>query len=155
MHVVNRIALILLCTLHLIPAQAQTQPLSGPKAALTIYLAGDSTMAEKLPARRPETGWGEMLQQFFPGNMVLVENHAKDGRSTRTLIDVGLWRGLIEKVNPGDYVVIQLRHNDQAKTKTERYTAPADYRAKQIRLIAEVRERKAFPVLLTAVMRRR
>ena len=30
---------------------------------ITVYLAGDSTMAEKLPEKRPETGWGEALQQ--------------------------------------------------------------------------------------------
>lgn len=32
---------------------------------ITVYLAGDSTMAEKLPEKQPETGWGEALQQFF------------------------------------------------------------------------------------------
>ena len=32
---------------------------------IMIYLAGDSTMARKLPEKRPETGWGEALQQFF------------------------------------------------------------------------------------------
>src|SRR5687768_7825414 len=118
MSVVNAIALLLLCGLPLWSAQAQ--PVSEPRAAVTIYLAGDSTMAAKLPAKRPETGWGEMLQQFFPGNMVLVENHAKNGRSTRTFIEEGLWRGLIEQVKPGDYVFIQFGHNDQAKTRTER-----------------------------------
>ena len=33
------------------------------KEPITIYLAGDSTMAEKLPEKRPETGWGEALQK--------------------------------------------------------------------------------------------
>ena len=51
---------------------------------ITIYLAGDSTMAQKLPEKRPETGWGEMLQQFFDEKEVKVENHAQNGRSTRT-----------------------------------------------------------------------
>src|SRR5687767_8752484 len=101
---VKAIALVLLCSLQL--TAQQTKPLSEPKAALTIYLAGDSTMAEKLPSRRPETGWGEMLQQFFPGNMVFVENHARNGRSTRTFIEEGRWRSLIEKVKPDDYVFI-------------------------------------------------
>ncbi|MEO8436216.1 MAG: rhamnogalacturonan acetylesterase [Pyrinomonadaceae bacterium] len=129
--------------------------MSEDMTATTIYLAGDSTMAEKLPAKRPETGWGEMLQKFFRPNEVIVENLAKNGRSTRTFIEEGLWRGLIEKVRSGDYVFIQFGHNDEAKAKTERYTPPADYRANLIRFVTEVRERKAFPVLLTPVMRRR
>jgi lysophospholipase L1-like esterase len=52
---------------------------------VTIHLAGDSTMAEKLPAKRPETGWGERLQSFFD-DKVEVRNYAKNGRSTRTFI---------------------------------------------------------------------
>jgi len=41
-----------------------THSLSAPtqRRPITIYLAGDSTMAQKLPAKRPETGWGEMLK---------------------------------------------------------------------------------------------
>lgn len=76
---------------------------------VTIFLAGDSTMAEKLPDKRPETGWGEFLSQFFRAGSVRVENHAKNGRSTRSFIEGKLWQGLIEKVRPGDYVFIQER----------------------------------------------
>src|SRR5436309_13300308 len=46
---------------------------------VTIYLAGDSTMAHKLPEKRPETGWGEALPQFFDGRKVVIENHAQNG----------------------------------------------------------------------------
>ena len=53
---------------------------------ITVYLAGDSTMAKKLPEKRPETGWGESLQGFFKSDRVVVENHAQNGRSTRSFI---------------------------------------------------------------------
>ena len=36
-----------------------------PPKPITIYLAGDSTMAPKEAKARPETGWGERLQQYF------------------------------------------------------------------------------------------
>ena len=49
---------------------------------ITIHLAGDSTMAEKLAEKRPETGWGEMLQQYLDTASVRVMNHARNGRST-------------------------------------------------------------------------
>jgi hypothetical protein len=61
------------------------------KEPITIYLAGDSTMAEKLPEKRPETGWGEALQKLFNPEKVRIENHAKNGRSTRTFIEEKLW----------------------------------------------------------------
>ena len=59
---------------------------------ITVFLAGDSTMAEKLPEKRPETGWGEFLQAAFDPAKVRIENHAKNGRSTRTFIIEGLCR---------------------------------------------------------------
>ncbi len=125
------------------------------KEPLTIYLAGDSTMAEKLPEKRPETGWGECLQKFFQADKVKVENHAKNGRSTRTFLEEKLWQAIIEKLKEGDYVFIQFGHNDESKEKADRYTSPEDYRKNLVRFINEVREKKAMPVLLTPVMRRR
>ena len=44
---------------------------------VTLFLAGDSTMAQKLASRRPETGWGEALQQYFPEEHVRVEPYPR------------------------------------------------------------------------------
>jgi lysophospholipase L1-like esterase len=121
---------------------------------VTLHLAGDSTMAEKLPTKRPETGWGECLQSFFDEKQVLVKNYAKNGRSTRTFISEGLWAALLEQVKAGDYVMIQFGHNDESKEKVDRYTPPEDFRKNLIRFIEDVRAKKAFPVLLTPLMRR-
>jgi lysophospholipase L1-like esterase len=122
---------------------------------ITIHLAGDSTMAQKLPTKRPETGWGEALQKYFPVDKVRVSNHAANGRSTRTFISENRWQTILDQLKPGDYVFIQFGHNDSSKDKVDRYTPPADYRANLLRFVREVRERKATPVLLTPVMRRR
>ena len=81
-------------------------------------------MAEKLPEKRPETGWGERLQSFFDNKLVEVRNYAKNGRSTRTFISEGLWDNLLAHVKPGDYVFIQFGHNDESKEKVDRYTPP-------------------------------
>ncbi|HEY0320546.1 MAG TPA: rhamnogalacturonan acetylesterase [Pyrinomonadaceae bacterium] len=125
------------------------------KEPITIYLAGDSTMAQKLPAKRPETGWGEELQKFFKEGTVVVDNRAKNGRSTRTFIAEKLWQGIVERLKEGDYVFIEFGHNDSSKEKTDRYTPPEDYRRNLVRFITEAREKGAIPVLLTPVMRRR
>jgi pectinesterase len=128
---------------------------TGAQTPVTIYLAGDSTMAQKLPEKRPETGWGEALAQFFREHSVRIDNRAKNGRSTRTFISEGLWQGIIDSLHQSDFVFIQFGHNDESKEKTDRYTPPADYRANLIRFINEARAKKATPVLLTPVMRRR
>ncbi len=122
---------------------------------ITIYLAGDSTMAEKLPEKRPETGWGEALGQLFREKSVRIDNRAKNGRSTRTFISEGLWQGIVDSLHKGDFVFIQFGHNDESKEKTDRYTPPADYRANLIQFVNESRARNAVPILLTPVMRRR
>jgi lysophospholipase L1-like esterase len=129
-------------------AFAQKQP-------ITVYLAGDSTMAEKKPEKRPETGWGEMLQAYFDAEKVKIENHAQNGRSTRTFISENRWQTIVDKLQKGDYVFIQFGHNDQSKEKVDRYTPPEDYRKNLIRFIEEVQAKNANPVLLTPVMRRK
>jgi len=128
-------------------------PQQAPK--ITIHLAGDSTMAEKLVEKRPETGWGEMLQQYLDTASVRVMNHARNGRSTRTFISEGRWQELVDSLKAGDYVFIQFGHNDESKEKTDRYTPPADYKANLVRFVTETRAKGAIPILMTPVARRR
>lgn len=120
----------------------------------TIYLAGDSTMAEKKLEKYPETGWGMEFQTFFKDN-VTIANHAKNGRSTRTFIQEGRWDSIVHLLQPNDYVFIQFGHNDESKKKVERYTSPDDYYKNLCRFVDDVRAKNANPVLLTPVMRRR
>ncbi|MCU4177268.1 rhamnogalacturonan acetylesterase [Carboxylicivirga sp. N1Y90] len=120
----------------------------------TIYLAGDSTMAEKREDKHPETGWGMELQSFFNDN-VTIANHAKNGRSTRTFIEEGRWDSIMGLLHAGDYVFIQFGHNDQSKHKVDRYTSPEDFYQNLCRFVEDVNAKNATPVLLTPVMRRR
>lgn len=142
----------ILCSLLLAAVLANATRAQGE---VTVYLAGDSTMAEKLEEKRPETGWGEKLQQFLDSDKVKIANRAKNGRSTKTFLAEGLWQNIQQSLQPGDYVFIQFGHNDASKEKGERYTPPADYHANLVRFVLETRERKAHPVLLTPVVRRR
>jgi lysophospholipase L1-like esterase len=122
---------------------------------VTVFIAGDSTAANKAENKRPETGWGEQLQKHFDERKVRIDNHAANGRSTRTFISEGRWQALVDKVRAGDYVLIQFGHNDESPQKVNAYTPPDDFRHNLERFVAEVRAKKATPVLLTPVMRRR
>ena len=128
---------------------------SAAPAQTTIFLAGDSTMAEKVPEKRPETGWGEMLAQHFKDGKVRIQNRAANGRSTKTFIAEGKWQKIIDDLKKGDYVFIQFGHNDESKDKGDRYTPPEDFRKNLLRFVNDVRSKGGYPVLLTPVMRRR
>lgn len=121
---------------------------------ITIYMIGDSTMSVKDPKAFPETGWGMPFSGFFDST-VKVDNRAKNGRSTRTFISENLWQPVLENLQEGDYVFIQFGHNDESKEKTERYTTPGQYKTNLTRFVKETRSKKAVPVLLTPVSRRR
>ena len=121
---------------------------------VTVFLAGDSTCAIKQPDKRPETGWGEMLGKYFKDGTVRVDNRALNGRSTKSFIAEGHWQKILDDLKNGDYVFIQLGHNDESKSKGDRYTPPEDFQSNLIRFVAEVRSKGGNPVLLTPVMRR-
>ncbi|HEX2608812.1 MAG TPA: rhamnogalacturonan acetylesterase [Flavisolibacter sp.] len=119
-----------------------------------IWMAGDSTMSVKDTRAYPETGWGMPFVYFFDST-IQVENLAKNGRSTRTFISEGLWQQIASQASEGDYVLIQFGHNDESKEKTDRYTTPEEYKANLTRFVQEARARKATPILLTPVSRRK
>ena len=123
---------------------------SGPK----VLIASDSTASQYAPKFWPQMGWG-MLLQCSLDTSVTVDNRAKAGRSTRTFITEGLFDALADRTNPGDTVLIQFGHNDAAVTRPERYASPEDYGKNLRHFIAVVRDKKAQPVLLTPVARRR
>ena len=52
-------------------------------------------------------------------------------------------------------MAIQFGHNDEVPSKTDRYTAPDAYRANLVRFVTETRARKATPLLLTPIERRK
>ena len=122
---------------------------------ITIWIAGDSTAAQKLPTRRPETGWGEMLGQYFRQDEVRIANRALNGRSTKSFIAEGHWQSLVDSLHAGDYVFIQFGHNDESKDKGDRYTPPDDFKKNLARMVGDVRAKGAKPVLLTPVRRRK
>lgn len=121
---------------------------------LTVYLIGDSTMSIKEKRAYPEMGWGVPFVHFFD-TTVFIDNQAKNGRSTRTFLEEKLWQPVYQHLKKGDYVFIQFGHNDESKEKKDRYTTPDQYKNNLLRFINETKTKKAIPILLTPVSRRR
>ncbi len=121
---------------------------------ITIFMIGDSTMANKdISDDKQERGWGMMLCNYFDDN-VIVDNHAVNGRSSKSFIDEGRWTAVTEKIKPGDYVIIQFGHNDE-KADEKRHTDPGSTFDENLRkFVRETREKGGIPVLMNSVVRR-
>jgi lysophospholipase L1-like esterase len=124
-----------------------------PDKTIKVWLIGDSTMSDKEITAYPETGWGMPFAHFFDSSVV-VDNRAKNGRSTRSFIAEGRWDVAAKEMTAGDYVLIQFGHNDEVPTKGS-YTPQDQFEANLIRFIRDVRDKKATPVLITPVARRK
>ena len=129
---------------------------STPAPAVSVYLIGDSTMADKPdPEHNPERGWGQALPPLAASG-VTVRNHAVNGRSTRSFIDQGRWEEVRTRLKAGDYVFIQFGHNDQKSDDSTRYAAPfTAYRRNLERFVLETRAARGKPVLFTSIVRRK
>lgn len=127
---------------------------TSEKQVITIFTIGDSTMANKpLEGGNPERGWGQMLSRYFSEEIV-IDNHAVNGRSSKSFIDEGRWDKVLAKLKKGDYVFIQFGHNDE-KPDEKRHTDPGTtFDANLKRFVEEARAKGAIPVLFNSIVRR-
>ncbi|MDO9554471.1 rhamnogalacturonan acetylesterase [Rhodonellum sp.] len=125
------------------------------KSQITIFLVGDSTLADKpYSGSNPEKGWGQIFPLYFKDG-VRFENHAVNGRSTKSFRSEGRWKKVLNRIQPGDYVLIEFGHNDQKSDSKDRYAAAdTDYRANLIRYVRESREKGGKAILATPISRR-
>lgn len=87
------------------PAATAATQISEP----TLFLVGDSTVKN---GTHGEVGWGQVITPFFDTSRIRVENRAIGGRSSRTFQTEGRWARVLDDAKPGDYVLIQMGHND-------------------------------------------
>jgi rhamnogalacturonan acetylesterase len=85
--------------------EAQTAPLNP--ALPTLFIVGDSTARNQA-----DLGWGDHLAHYFDTSKINVANRAHAGRSSRTFINEGSWAKVLAEMKPGDYLLLQMGHND-------------------------------------------
>lgn len=124
------------------------------KRNITIFTIGDSTMAnKKLEGGNPERGWGQMLSRYFTDD-ITIDNHAVNGRSSKSFIDEGRWDAVLSKIQKGDYVFIQFGHNDE-KDDPNRHTDPGTtFDANLKKFVEDTRAKGGIPVLFNSIVRR-
>ena len=110
-----------------------------------VYLIGDSTCANKqLDKENPERGWGQLFRAFFD-EAVVVENHALNGRSTKSFREEGRWEPIYNGMQVGDYVFIQFGHNDEKIDRPKVGSVPEVFAENLRRYVRETREKGGIP----------
>ncbi len=91
------------------PVSGSTRRGSHP----VLFLVGNSTMRVGTLGNGStgQWGWGYYLHEYFDEEQLTVENHALGGTSSRTFYR-RLWPQVLRGVRQGDWVLIELGHND-------------------------------------------
>lgn len=153
-------------------SHAQTSAAPAAAAPVTVWLAGDSTMANPSSGRCP-VGWGSQFDALFNSD-VTVKNQAVGGRSIQTWLYEGnvsstkgsdgecrltsstyssRWQAMLNSttgMKAGDYLFIQFGINDSSST-CPRHVGPARYQQLMTMMAQAALARGAHPVLLTPV----
>ena len=119
----------------------------------TIFWAGDSTVKQNSIATYPQTGLGQGMSRYLRHD-VRMENHAENGRSTKSFIDEGRLEPIAGRIAAGDFLFIQFGHNDEKVDNPARYADPeTDFPANLERFVNVARGRGAHPVIITPLTR--
>lgn len=85
--------------------------LAAPKATTPkLLICSDSTTAN-YNLSSPLQGWGFHVPSYLS---IPVLNLAVNGRSSRSFIAEGKWQALLDKTVAGDFVLIEMGHNDDS-----------------------------------------
>jgi lysophospholipase L1-like esterase len=128
--------------------------------AVSVYIAGDSTVSEyTLDPKDPKSwaGWGQMLSPNY-SSKVKVLDKAVGGRTARRFIQEGSLAAILKLIQPGDYLLVQFGTNDS--NTTAKYTlagveypylaaAETDFKTYLQEYIDGALGKKAIPVLVT------
>ncbi len=95
-------------------------PVTDDNSAVTIYIAGDSTVQTYRESYAPQQGWGALIGKYF-NDSVTISNHAIAGRSSKSFYDNGRLDTILNSIKKGDYLLVQFGINDGASNKAERY----------------------------------
>lgn len=147
-------------------------PTTAPRPR-RVVLAGGSAVAPHSAADYPVSGWGAHLGAALtarctalsaprssrtrpargrtsplPAEPLHVIDLAQEGATTASHREEGLWAAVLEVAGPGDVVLLQFGHHDQAHDDLAAWDG---FSRNLERMVEEVREAGAHPVLCTPV----
>ena len=118
-----------------------------------VFYIGDSTVQLNKIDTYPQTGMSQVLHLHMADH-VQVLPYGKNGRSTKSFLEEGLFEPVRQGMGPGDFLLIQFGHNDE-KPDELRHTEPfGSFQEYLMHYIRAAREAGAYPVLITPIARR-
>ncbi len=101
-----------------------------------LFLVGNSTMRTGTLGNgsNGQWGWGFYAHEYYDENKITVENHALGGTSPRTFYN-NLWKPVLAAIQKGDYVFLELGHNDNGPIDSIR--ARSSYRPNEVLEVKE------------------
>lgn len=154
------------------PGDCNTSSSGGNLEDITLWIAGDSTVANGSSSGCP-VGWGRSIASYFD-NQVTVQNLAVGGRSVRTwLYDVQStknmlgecvlgrdgsgnptiqqrWQTMLDNMQTGDYLLIQFGIND-GDPNCPRHVGTEAFKEAYGMMARAAKARGAHPVFITPV----
>ena len=119
----------------------------------TLWIAGDSTLTDQ-NAGFPYysygscAGWAQEIAGFFEN--IAVNNQAHSGMTSNCFRDDGHWDIVYDRIREGDIFMLQFGHNDQKRRNLAAFGGYAD----NLRwYVSKIREKKAYPILLSPISR--
>ena len=135
-------------------------------SAVTIYMCGDSTMQDWNEGYYPKQGQGQDFHFWFDPTKAAVVNRgqggmslggggkAKDGSTAVGYYDMFFKKGcsagncIAEKLQAGDYVVIQFGINDV------NYSTEDFFASNMKKMVSDVRAKGAYPIIMSPIRRK-
>jgi lysophospholipase L1-like esterase len=106
-------------------------PEPADAALPSIVLVGDSLVRNgRNDGANNQWGWGDFLTNHFDPAKINLVNRAVGGLSSRTYLTQGHWERALTLIKPGDFVLIQLGHNDSSPLNEEASVPPERRRAR-------------------------
>ncbi len=122
----------------------ETGDILSDSAKVTIRTIGDS-ICQTYENNTPLKGWGQKIGNQFTSNVTVDNTLSRSGMSAYEFLmnEENRFGKLMARLEKGDYVLIQLSHNDRGKgTKDE-------FRLYLNQFISGARQKGATPVLIT------
>jgi lysophospholipase L1-like esterase len=141
---------------------APSDPTDEPTKKVTVHTIGDSTMSsydQSIPAQKGMDGWGDYLADCMKSDWTAVYNWADRGETAKSYYG-GIWtktsadrpefaEPVMDKVQAGDYVIIQFGHNDSKAYSTVKYEEWLGT------LVDAVKAKGATPIIASSICRAR
>lgn len=122
-------------------------------AQVTIYMCGDSTMQDWAAGYCPKQGQGQDFHYWFDATKAAVVNRGQGGMAADGYYDMFWKHGcsagncIVDKLQVGDYAVIQFGINDVGKSDEAKFTVAMSTMAK------EALAKGAYPIIMSPIRR--